>query len=42
MKVNLREGNPAEESMLVNVPKLVIAYYAETRFTLRAFAEPII
>jgi phosphoglucomutase len=29
MKVSLRAGKPAEASMLVNVPRLVTAYYAE-------------
>jgi phosphoglucomutase len=29
MKVNPKAGKPAEQSMLVNVPKLVTAYYAQ-------------
>jgi phosphoglucomutase len=29
MKVNPSAGNPAEASMLVNVPKLITAYYSE-------------
>jgi phosphoglucomutase len=30
MKISPFAGKPAEESMLVNVPRLVTAYYAET------------
>lgn len=30
MKVNMYAGKPAEPSMLVNVPKLITAYYTET------------
>ena len=29
MKVSLYAGKPAEESMLVNVPSLITAYYTE-------------
>jgi phosphoglucomutase len=29
MKVSARAGKPAEASMLVNVPRLVTAYYTE-------------